>query len=68
MDLILLTSSVGLLALLVVSYLAWSILKEPVGTPEMKAVADAIELGAKAFLKRQYTNHRHRRQHSSPSP
>jgi K(+)-stimulated pyrophosphate-energized sodium pump len=54
MDLILLTSSVGILALLVVSYLAWSILKEPVGTPEMKAVADAIELGAKAFLKRQY--------------
>ncbi len=54
MDLILLTSSVGLLALLVVSYLAWSILKEPVGTPEMKAVADAIELGAKAFLRRQY--------------
>jgi len=54
MDLILLTSSVGILALFVVSYLAWSILKEPVGTPEMKAVADAIELGAKAFLKRQY--------------
>jgi K(+)-stimulated pyrophosphate-energized sodium pump len=54
MDLILLTSSVGLLALLVVNYLAWSILREPVGTPEMKAVADAIELGAKAFLKRQY--------------
>ncbi|MCX6649434.1 MAG: sodium-translocating pyrophosphatase [Candidatus Bathyarchaeota archaeon] len=54
MDLILLTSSVGFLALLVVSYLVWSILKEPVGTPEMKAVADAIEVGAKAFLKRQY--------------
>src|SRR4030042_4570601 len=54
MYLILLTSAVGFLALLVVSYLAWSILKEPVGTPEMKAGADAIELGAKAFLKRQY--------------
>jgi K(+)-stimulated pyrophosphate-energized sodium pump len=56
MDLILLTSAVGALSLLVVSYLVWSILKEPVGTPEMKEVADAIELGAKAFLKRQYMN------------
>jgi K(+)-stimulated pyrophosphate-energized sodium pump len=54
MDLILLTSAAGLLALVVVSYLIWSILQEPVGTPEMKAVADAIEIGAKAFLKRQY--------------
>jgi K(+)-stimulated pyrophosphate-energized sodium pump len=40
--------------LLVVAYLIWSILKEPKGTPEMVGVADAIEEGAKAFIKRQY--------------
>jgi len=54
MDLILLALSVGLASLLVVAYLIWSILKEPKGTPEMVGVADAIEEGAKAFIKRQY--------------
>ena len=54
MDLILLALSVGLTSMLVVAYLIWSILKEPKGTPEMVGVADAIEEGAKAFIKRQY--------------
>ena len=54
MDLILLALSVGLLSMLVVAYLIWSILREPKGTPEMVGVADAIEEGAKAFIKRQY--------------
>jgi K(+)-stimulated pyrophosphate-energized sodium pump len=54
MDLLLLALSVGLLSMLVVAYLTWSILREPKGTPEMVGVADAIEEGAKAFIKRQY--------------
>jgi K(+)-stimulated pyrophosphate-energized sodium pump len=54
MDLLLLALSVGLLSMLVVAYLAWSILREPRGTPEMVGVADAIEEGAKAFISRQY--------------
>ena len=54
MDLILLALSVGLLSMLVVAYLIWSILREHKGTPEMVGVADAIEEGAKAFIKRQY--------------
>jgi len=54
MDLFIVTFAVGIIALLVVSYLTWWILKEPVGTPEMAAIAEAIEEGAKAFLKRQY--------------
>jgi len=54
MNLILLALSVGLLSILVVAYLTWSILREPKGTPEMVGVADAIEEGAKAFISRQY--------------
>ena len=54
MDLLSLALSVGLLSMLVVAYLIWSILREPKGTPEMVGVADAIEEGAKAFIKRQY--------------
>jgi len=55
MDLTLLALAVGILAMLVVAYLAWSIGREPVGTPQMKQIADSIEEGAKAFIKRQYT-------------
>ncbi|MCJ7573191.1 sodium-translocating pyrophosphatase, partial [Candidatus Bathyarchaeota archaeon] len=54
MNLLLLALSVGLLSMLVVAYLTWSILRESKGTPEMVGVADAIEEGAKAFIKRQY--------------
>jgi K(+)-stimulated pyrophosphate-energized sodium pump len=54
MDLFIVTFIVGIIALFAVSYLTWWILKEPIGTPEMAAIAEAIEEGAKAFLKRQY--------------
>ena len=54
MSFFLIALSTGLLALLVVTYLAWSVIKEPIGTPEMATIASAIEDGAKAFLKRQY--------------
>jgi len=54
MDFLLFALLTGLLALVVVAYLAWSIIREPVGTPEMMSVAGAIEEGAHAFLRRQY--------------
>ena len=55
MDLTWLALSVGVLAMLVVAYLAWSILKEPRGPRQLEKYADFIEEGAKAFIKRQYT-------------
>ncbi len=36
-------------------YLTAEILKLPLGTPKMNAIADAIKEGAQAFLKREYT-------------
>jgi len=54
MDLTWLALTVGVLAMLVVAYLAWSISKEPAGTPQMDKIAGYIEEGAKAFIKRQY--------------
>jgi len=54
MDLTWLALTVGVLAMLVVAYLAWSINKEPSGTPQMDEIAGYIEEGAKAFIKRQY--------------
>lgn len=45
----------GLLAVAYGAYLASNILKLPVGTPNMNAIADAIAEGAQAFLKREYT-------------
>ena len=54
MDLTWLALAVGVLAMLVVVVLAWSILREPVGPRQMEKVAGFIEEGAKAFIKRQY--------------
>ncbi|MEM2102929.1 MAG: sodium-translocating pyrophosphatase [Candidatus Bathyarchaeia archaeon] len=54
MDLTWLSLAVGAFAMLVVAYLAWSIIKEPSGTPEMDKIAGYIEEGAKAFIRRQY--------------
>ncbi|MBX5327628.1 MAG: sodium-translocating pyrophosphatase [Candidatus Bathyarchaeia archaeon] len=54
MDLTWLSLAVGAFAMLVVAYLAWSIIKEPTGTLEMDKIAGYIEEGAKAFIKRQY--------------
>jgi K(+)-stimulated pyrophosphate-energized sodium pump len=45
----------GIGAILFAFILARGILKQPTGTPEMKAVGDIIFEGAKAFLRRQYT-------------
>jgi len=44
----------GLIGLLFAGYLTWTILKKDTGTPEMKAISDAIREGAMAYLARQY--------------
>jgi len=54
MDLTWLALAVGALAMLIVAYLAWSIGKEPAGTPRMFEIASYINDGTKAFIKRQY--------------
>jgi K(+)-stimulated pyrophosphate-energized sodium pump len=41
--------------MMVVGYLAWSILEEPRGPRQLEKYADFIEEGAKAFIKRQYS-------------
>lgn len=45
----------GLLALLVGGGLTWGILRRPSGSPEMQAIATAIQQGAAAYMKRQYS-------------
>jgi K(+)-stimulated pyrophosphate-energized sodium pump len=44
----------GLIGLLFAGLLTWWILKKDTGTPEMKAIGDAIREGAMAYLARQY--------------
>ena len=53
MDITWIALAVGVLAMLVVAYLAWSINKEPSGTQEMAEIAAHIQEGANAFIKRQ---------------
>ncbi len=45
---------VSLFALVVAGYLARYVLRQDSGTPEMRAISDAIREGAEAFLRRQY--------------
>jgi K(+)-stimulated pyrophosphate-energized sodium pump len=45
----------GLIALGFAALLGRSVLKKGQGTPEMRQISDAIQEGANAFLKRQYT-------------
>ena len=44
----------GLLALVYAGYLALSVNKEPMGTPKMRELYEAIRQGSKTYLKRQY--------------
>lgn len=46
---------VSILALILAAILAKSVLSQDEGTPQMKEVADAIRVGAEAFIKRQYS-------------
>jgi len=54
MDLIWIPLAGGTLAMFAVALLAWSIDKEPTGTPQMLEIAGYIQEGVKAFIKRQY--------------
>jgi len=54
MDLTWFALAVGALAMVIITYLAWSVGKESAGTPRMNEIAGYIEEGAKAFIKRQY--------------
>src|SRR5271157_2543477 len=46
---------ISIVALIVAGILARSVLSQDEGTPKMKEVADAIRVGAEAFIKRQYS-------------
>src|SRR5208337_5192956 len=46
---------ISVIALIVAGILARSVLSQDEGTPKMKEVADAIRVGAEAFIKRQYS-------------
>ncbi len=45
----------GLVSLAFVGYLTWDILRQPKGDEEMQRITRAIEEGARAFMRRQYT-------------
>ncbi len=45
----------GAVALLFAGYLTWDVLRQPKGDAEMQRIAAAVEEGAKAFMRRQYT-------------
>jgi len=44
----------GLFALVFAAYLAWQVNKEELGTPKMKKIYEAIRLGSRTYLRRQY--------------
>jgi len=45
----------SLLALVFSGFLVWEVLKKDRGTDRMKEIADAVKVGAKAYLRRQYS-------------
>lgn len=53
-DLLVLAPAGSIIALLFASYLAFSILTKDQGNDRMKEVAQAVKIGARAYLKRQY--------------
>src|SRR3989338_1855064 len=55
MTLLSLVIIISILALLFAGYLARSVLRKNAGTEEMRAISNAIKVGAQAFMKRQYT-------------
>jgi len=44
----------GMVALIVAGYLTLKIVREPMGTPKMQEICEAIREGSKAYLRRQY--------------
>ncbi|HDM05849.1 MAG TPA: sodium-translocating pyrophosphatase, partial [Candidatus Aenigmarchaeota archaeon] len=53
-DVVFFVPAVGIIGLLIVAYLGWSIKREKPGTKRMEEIAKYIQEGANAFLKRQY--------------
>jgi len=53
-DLLLLAPLGSIIALLFAAYLAYYVLKQPEGTEKMIEIAQAVRVGARAYLKRQY--------------
>ncbi len=53
-DLSLVVPISGAVSLAFAIYLTWDVLRQPKGDVEMRRIADAIEEGAKAFMRRQY--------------
>lgn len=47
--------SVGLMGMLIVAYLSWSVSKEETGTPRMREIASYVQQGMNAFIKREFT-------------
>ncbi|MFB3918696.1 MAG: sodium-translocating pyrophosphatase [Candidatus Velamenicoccus archaeovorus] len=54
-DLLYLAPAGSLLALGFAGFLAWTVVRRDEGTPRMREIAQAVKVGAAAYLKRQYT-------------
>ncbi|HOX35733.1 MAG TPA: sodium/proton-translocating pyrophosphatase, partial [Methanoregulaceae archaeon] len=54
-ELIFIVVAISILALILAGILTKNLLSQDEGTPQMKEVADAIRIGAEAFIKRQYS-------------
>lgn len=53
MDILLIATLAGIASILYGAFLAWTVLKKPAGNERMQAIAQAIQEGASAYLKRQ---------------
>ena len=54
-DLLYLAPMGSLLALGFAGFLAWTVMRRDEGTPRMCEIAQAVKMGAAAYLKRQYS-------------
>jgi len=54
MDIVIITTVIGLIALIAAGVLSFGVLKKEKGSEEMVRISDAIHVGAMAYLNRQY--------------